>query len=132
MLSSKRLNAFHPNVSLPYVVLQKWLIEVQWIYFIYTIFHFKFLLYIHNQLLVSNGAAGPRGGRGMREAAGTEGSQWMVEPHPPGRPRPHSSYPDRGLVPPAEQVGAEDRGADRRAGRLDISRSKASHSFTVK
>ena len=102
------------------------------LYFIYTVFHFKFLLYIHNQLLVSNGAAGPRGGRGRREAAGTEGSQWMVEPHPPGRPRPHSPYPDRDIVPLAEQVGAEDRRADRRAGRLDISRSKASHSFTVK
>ena len=90
------------------------------------------LLYIHKQLQVSNGTAGPRGGRGRREAAGTEGSQWMVEPHPPDRPRPHSPYPDRGIVPLTEQVGAEDRGADRRAGRLDISRSKASHSFTVK
>ena len=132
MTSSKHLNAFHHNASLPYVVLLKWLIEVQWIYFKYTVFHFKFLLYIHNQLLVSNGAAGPRGGRGRREAAGTEGSQWMVEPHPPGRPRPHSPHPGRGIVPLAEQVGAEDRRADRRAGRLDISRSKASHSFTVK
>ena len=72
----------------------------------------------------ADGAGGRR--RGQRDPNG-----WLSPTHLTVH-GPTPPIQTGGIVPLTVQVGAEDRGADRRAGHLDILRSKASHSSTVK